>query len=980
MKSVLLDEILREYIEKEWHQKKVVFVLPSKRSAHYAREKLKSICSDKKMSLVVPEFLSPDELIERITGLITLSQIDLIYYLYLSYQNILNDEAEEYFKFVKWAPVLLNDFNDVGMFLPNDATKQKNIFTNLKNIKEIANWSLNREPLSEKQKQYLNFMEKCYDIFCDFNNTLIQNGYAYAGLNYQKAVEQLTSTSLPAFITQKDLFVFVGLYAITPAEHKIYDSLKKMNKALFYWDYDPYYLKQEHEASVYFHKNFEAFGKNEITHSKFDEEKSIGIFSCSGEIEETLCVKKILTDLLNRDSELNDTAIILNKPENLELILSAIPENINYNVSMEFPLSRLSAFHFIIQVIKVFLSMDKDNKKVDKIYHKNFTAIFLNPFFKNYMRLNGVAVSSDDGDKNPVFKIIQLIQKYNKIFIHIPNDNIFEFLEKEKNQIDSDDICKIKEFLEIFHHTDKKEIISSLQTIFQTYLMKLNSDEKRDIVNINIAQSILGQLNRIQSILENDADKVIKTIRDLYALVFQIMSKESVSFKGEPMAGLQILGLLESRLLDFENLIFPFMNEGIFPPDTHEVSFFPYDLRAYYQLPLRDKDDAIYSYLFYRNLQHSRNIYLTYNISIVENKKLKNNKGEESRYVQQVRYELKEKPNIQVSDFKIKKPFSFNAPEPISIEKTDEIIGKLKQIIYSPSSIITYLDCSLKFYFRYVLKLRENEEVSEDLEANMEGTIFHKVMADVFKSAKDNNDILDLNKLKQIDKSFIEEKVNKEIMSHNYELKGKTLIQAQILTDEIFDLIKKECKAIEENNLKLKIIYLEEPAESRQKDEGIPLCLYDIHLSGIPDRIDFDIHTSTYRIIDYKSSISDRDILDFNKINNETYLGRKNYKTINKQLQLLIYMYHAICKKNMIPKPIQKMEGIIVPLRDGCEEKTIYHKIENFDINLIESAIQHFFINYILNKDDDFQQTGNTNLCQYCEFNYICKRDIQSFF
>ncbi|MEW6773501.1 MAG: PD-(D/E)XK nuclease family protein [Bacteroidota bacterium] len=982
MKSYVLDTILSEFInKKEIQHQKILFVLPSKRSAYYAKEKLKTLVKEKNLTLASPDFLTPNELVEKITQLIVLNSVDLIYYLYLSYQKKYQP-ADDYALFSKWAPMLLNDFNDVVTFLPNNTEKQKNIFTNLKDIKEIENWSLNKKDLSEHQQRYLDLMGKFYEILMDFNNTLLENGFAYSGLNYQKAIEILSENDAiknHLYLKNIQQINFVGLYAITPAEKIIYQALKKGGiKTEFYWDADIYYLKQHHEVYDLFNKNFEDFrGKERIPQvSKFDESKKIHIITTSSEVEEAMTLKKFLNELRRENNELNNTAIILNKPENLELVLSAIPEGVEYNVTMEYPLSRTNAFHFLLQAMKIFVSI-QDNK----IYYKPLVAILINPFFKNYCKV------VHDVPNYLLHKILNNIQNQNKIFIQVNTDNIFNnnfYTEEEQTSIE-----KIKNIFNVFTHSNNKDFIYALKNIFEEYIQKMLSEKIHDYININIAQSILEQLNRVYNVLTEDENDVFKTKKDVYVLVNQIISRESVSFKGEPMKGLQILGALESRLLDFENIFIPFMNEGVFPPDNRKISFFPYDLRGFFGLPLHYYDDAIFSYLFYRNLQHSKNIYLSYNASITENKKLRGISGEESRYIQQVKYELvPSKQNIQLFTYNIQyQPLQLRNNE-IKINKTEEVINQLMYFTFSPSSITTYLDCSLKFYFRYILGLKPIGDVSEEMEANVEGTILHEVMRQLFnhQDVLDEKRILKVNEIEKLLKSnLIDRIVTEQIQKSNFELKGKTLIQKEILVEDIKTLMRKEIEYIRKNNLQLTIVHTEEEEEKREEMEEVQLELgnYSVAISGFPDRIDYDMIKKVFRIIDYKSSLSDYDILDYNKVGDESLLRFKNKstKSINKQLQLLIYIYYAN-KKGMLKINGKTLEntnvtGIIVPLKNKLKEnKSIYQEIQNWknDFKNLTLKLQEIFNNYILNKEEPFQQTPNENLCAYCDFNYICKR------
>ncbi|GIV26829.1 MAG: hypothetical protein KatS3mg027_0643 [Bacteroidia bacterium] len=979
MKSLLLDKIFDHYLENpdEFLNQRNVFVLPSRRSIVYSKHYLKNLLKQKNKSSFFPELLTINDWLEHLTGLIVLPKTQLIYQLYISYKKNFSENPDPFSSFLKWGQMLLNDFNDLLITHPNNPEIQKQIYTNLTNIKEIEHWSLNREPLSANQRRYLDLMGTFYNIFQDFNASILQQGYAYSGLLYEEAVKRIQSRPIQdiPFLNSVHQFIFVGLNAITPAEKIILDTLKKENKARFYWDYDNYYVfeNKNHEAGEFIRKNFTEFGIEEInkqSESYFDKPKNIEIVAGTNDIEEALYIKKVLEESIRENPSLDNTAILLNKPEALNLVLSAIPDEVEYNISMEYPISYTPAFQFLNQLLKILTDQEIKNKKI--IYHRYFTGLLQNPFFKSYLW------NKHQIKEYSINTIIQNVHQKNKIYIALEQDIIFN--DSDYNNDTQTTALQIQKTLESLL-TITNFNLSPIIQFLESYLYFLQEKKIKDVITINTLQSICQHLNTIHQIILNDKENVFESIKDVQVFIHQSLSRESLAFKGEPLKGLQILGMLESRLLDFENLIIPFMNEGVFPPNHQKHSFFPFDLRNHYKLPTHYNDDAIFSYTFYRNLHSPSKIFLSYNHSDNDdNIGLYLIKGEQSRYIQQIIYEL----SLKKDCIKINQKTIVNSPPNLQYTKEITIpkdnIKTLLDLVYSPTSITNYLDCSLRFYFSYILKLKEVEEATEEIQANIEGNIFHQVMQDIFSNKEYYNDegYLDAKKIEKIihNPILIANIIKTEIDQLHLEHKGKILIQEELLKEEILEFLKKEQTFIK-NNL-VKIIYTEKEKNTNNKTI-CSLFLPDgnsIKIYGIPDRIDL-INNGYFRVVDYKTSYKKSDNLEF--ITDIHQKGQN--ENINKQIQLQIYVWYAL-NTGLIPSNEIPVTAAILPLRDRSSNKTDYQKyitqsneVKKFtDAKEITQLLQYIFTEHILNTEKPFQQTEDTRHCAYCSFNYICKR------
>jgi len=1001
MKSRILDKIYEKYLSEELYSEpgKILFVLPSRRSARYSKERIKNILRTQKKEGFLPQLFTPNEFLEKITGLTLLSQTDLIYYLYLCYKEIHKVNYDTFSDFAKWGLILLSDFNDVLTAHPGNDDYHKKIFTHLREIKEIENWSLNRETLTENQKKYIHLMSTFYEIFKRYNNLLLEQNYAYSGLLYHQAVQIIRNKELfkaNKFINRLEKIIFIGLNALTSAEEEIIKKLYEEGKAEFIMDYDPYYVQnKEHEAGYFIRKNLSNFPDKYTVNnsSSFDKKKEIEITAASHDLEEVLYIKHCLTEIKKSDPELKNTAILLNRPEALPIILSAIPEEIEFNVSMEYPIRLTDAFQFLSGIVKILQEIPKENNSdTVKIYYKQYEGLLMNSFFKMYLK------DMHNIDEKSTLKIIKDIHQKNKIQILLTSDD--EKKQKNSLEINQDKINSILK--KIVGEKENTEIIKNIRKFYEEYyefLLSKDNDTRKKI-HIHIIQEILSGLKKIEEKINTDDYNVFQNINDLNALILQIMSGTSLSLKGEPFKGLQIIGMLESRLLDFDNIIIPFMNEGIFPPDHKKSSFMPYlDFRKYYNLPTHYEYDAIFAYNLYRCLQTPDKICISYNNSKNKNDKgIYQFRGEESRYIQQIKYELSQDiKNIIVKEKTIQiQDSGFNLQNNIEIKKSEEILDIMKKITYTPTSITTYLNCSLQFYFKYILKLKEKEEASEYLEANIEGNIFHSVMQQLYSTENNKYEILDKsniiqsNKLEEIIKhNVIDKLIDEEINKMNLESKGKVLIQKEILKDDIRRFIRKEKEFSEK--YKVKIIYVEKYNNKNFNYEKETVIInHDIKISGIPDRIDYLVDKNLFRIIDYKSSFTKSDKMMFEELyemmeneNNE----EKNNK-YNKLIQLLTYIYYAVQTDKNIKG---KITGAILPLRDTDydNKKTFdsYNKyiksseMNSEEINIkcfesideIEKLFKKLFNNIIFNKQKNFVQTSNSDTCRYCSYNSICK-------
>ncbi|MDD5571310.1 MAG: PD-(D/E)XK nuclease family protein [Bacteroidales bacterium] len=930
-----LEQIADELIEKHGnHFIDLCIVLPNRRAGLF----LKKYLSEKlKKTSFVPEIYSVEDFIKKLSGAEVIDDITLLLRFYKIYTNINPANTETFDEFISWAQVVLADYNEIDMYLVN----AKDLFAYLNDAKVIENWSPEKKELTDFQKKYLHFWNSLHQLYETLKQQLLSENKAYEGLTYRIASEN-TEERAAKYNWHK--IIFIGLNALTKAEEKIIKDLIKSDKAEIVWDADSYYTDNEsHEAGVFLRKYKKTFSKNSVfkTGNYFlDNQKEIEITGVTKNVGQAKTTGEII-----RNKKLSDenTAIVLADENLLFPMLNSLPEEVkNLNVTMGYPIINSPLYSLTENLFMLhenainFASLT--NSKSYRFYNKDIVRIFKHPYLNFNRDL-----------KNIYKKISDFITKKNKIYLSYPD--IFECLDIfEKPKFE-----KTSEIL----FSKWNSAGDCLKAIEGTINLVKNDLNENDTTTNELLFAFRKTLRQIEPLA--DEPEINNDISTFHNIFNQILKFTKLPFYGEPLKGLQIMGLLETRNLDFENVFILSVNEGKLPAGKTDNSFIPFEIKLKFGLPTYKDKDSIFAYHFFRLLQRAKNIYLFYNNDIESF-----GKGEKSRFISQLLFEHKESTKINLSEKVLLSDIPFYKQKEISIEKNEEIIQALKGISgtgLSPSLLNTYINCSLQFYLKYIAELEEPEEIKEEIEADKFGTVIHKVLKKIYSSFI--NKTLETEELKKIIPK-IETLVKNALESENAgEINhGKNLLIAKVANKFIKNFILFEINFTEElkkTGSSVKIFDVEKHLKTTVDINGANIK--NIVLKGFIDRI--DTIGNTTRIIDYKTGKVTKTELRPAEWS-DIIIDRKYSKTF--QLLTYAYLFNKIIPvKNNIETGIMPLSIIsngFMPV-EIPDEKNIFKSYEEQLIILLSQ---------IFDPEIPFTQTEEEDNCKYCDFKGICNR------
>lgn len=935
----------------EYHQSEIdslCIVLPNKRGALYLKQHLASVF---KKTIWLPTIISAEELVSQLSELEQADSIDLICELYLAYCQVLKEKAEPFDSFAKWGNLMLQDFNEIDRYLVDT----KSLYQNLKEIKEIESWSLNANELTQTQQDYVEFMKQMGFIYNEFTKALIQKKQGYQGLMYRKAHENFKSNE---FSTKYSHILITGFNALNKVETIIFSELVKNKKATVLWDIDTYYFENnDYEAGLFLRKNFNNTwlkSKSFIGNNFKDIPKNIDIVAVPHKIGQTQVVANQLNKWITEGKSLHKTAIILADESLLFPIINQLPKEIEHvNITMEYPLRFTPIYDLIDNLISIHHSFSKNNNS--SFYFVDVFKVFQNSLFISYYN-----------SFKPTINLQTIIQKtIDKNYVWLNINTLEDLFESNFSLLKP-------LFISWKSSTEGVKAISTIITFFND---TENDQLKLSSVDQEYLHVFTTYFNRLNSLVSTHP--YLNSLLTLKSLFKQIIGAATVPFIGEPLKGLQIMGVLETRTLDFENIILLGINEGVLPSGKSVNSFIPNDLKRYHDMPLYGDKDAVYAYHFYRIIQKASSVLITYN---TEQSLL--GSGEKSRFITQLQFELEKynsKHNITEKMLSGDK-LPASSSNTISISKTAENLDLIVKKLttnntysgLSPSALITHKDCSLRFFFRYGAGIKETSDVEENAEANTQGSILHKSLEILYTPYKGKvlkpDDIYSCL-------SKTEETVNitfQEFFSQKESNFGKNYLQKKVVNEYVKKLLNNDLSIINKSNTSnefLSIINLEVLLETSIliNINGTPTPIY---IKGSADRI--DRLGNTVRVIDYKSSIKSGDKFAF--IDFETLFNDSNY---NKMLQLFLYAWLLV--KNNLAKPeellpciiqFKKFEDTPSFIIDNSKNKTplvfTHELLQEFEFNLISE------IETMLNPNIPFTQTDDLVKCAYCAYSSIC--------
>lgn len=945
------------------------FVFPNRRSSLFFQHYLAQVAGK---PLFSPIIFTVNNLMTELSQLSVVDKTELLFTLYEEYLQ-LRDTDEPFDRFLFWGEMLAGDFDDVDKYMV-DASQ---LFTNIEDLKDLEKPYLTPEQLevirqfwntyfypdadSEKKVEFNTLWNILHDLYVRLRTRLLSKGLGYEGMIFREVAEAARNGSLS--VPEYKRIVFVGFNAITEAERMLMGYLRDSGQGDFYWDYyAPTLQDKENKAAYFLSLNKKQFpsqydiGEHIIT--SMPEMTVIPVSSGVGQAKQAgvLLQKLVQEGHVVPEAALN-TAIVLPDEELLMPMLYSVPEDFpTINITMGYSLRNTpvaALFDAIYQLQKHVRWSGGESL----FYHLEVTAILNHRFIKVFA---GKEAS----------EIIGEINRYNKAYVSAG------FMGRSP-------------LLSLIFQTVRtvEEASRYLQSIL-LYLLKAGYTENSDCDDSTVGMQPVDLSNLEHEYLYH-YDTIVKRLGDVmsghdvtmevstyFSLLGKLASNLSVPFNGEPLSGLQIMGVLETRVLDFENIIILSMNEGVFPMKKVAGSFIPYNLRRGFGLATTEHQDSIYAYYFYRMISRAKRVYMLYD-SRTDGLK----RGEMSRYIYQIKYHYSRLlPAVNISELHISHNVSVEKATVLSIDKTDRVAGRLREFLQggtrrlSASHINTYLNCPLQFYLQHVEQLCKDDEIKEIVDSGIFGSIYHGVMGEIYDRMKyDNHPVevtCDMINAVLKDKKFIPDLIKQWFAREFFKippekagpLRGQNYIIGHVIQQYV-------CQTLDIDKNFAPFTYV--ASELRLDDVVLPLQNgLNINFKAFIDRI--DCIGDTLRILDYKTG---RDELSSPSI--ESLFDSRMLRRPKAVFQVLLY-----CKlyKIRYPSETRRLQPVVYKVRDlfgtfspciSCAKEVIddYRQVAEAYEEALDRCLTELF-----DMNTPFTQTEVPEHCQYCDFKTICKR------
>ncbi|REG99156.1 PD-(D/E)XK nuclease superfamily protein [Flavobacterium aquicola] len=841
-----------------------VIVLPNKRAKIFLIEALKNQTDG---NIFSPEIISIEDFVQNIAQIRTIDPIELLFEFYEVYLLITEKKNQQSFEvFANWAKTLLQDFNEIDRYLLDP----DHVLSYLKDIEDIKKWGIEVENKTQLLENYIDFWKLLPKYYQSLYDHLLKNRIGYQGLIYREAVKNIDYFSKS--ISNKK-FVFAGFNALNASEEKIIQHLINLDLAKIYWDADQTFLNDPYHDAGLFLRRFKENWKHYKSHpfewivDEFSASKNIQVIGTPKTIGQAKIAGSIIENIVNnnRSAALDKVAVVLGEENLLIPLLYSLPNTVGaLNITMGYSSKNNPAQILIAKLFKMHTNALSRNNSSYVFYYKDVLDILTHPLIEPYANAS---------------TLVNIINKNNYTFIS--HQKLLE-LNTSANDL----------FLLVFEKWESGSI--AVLEIISKLLLKvknnLNNENEEEKITKAFVYAIFKVINKLINYYSQH--KEIDTIDTLYAIYKQVIDLAEVSFEGEPLNGLQIMGVLESRVLDFETVIITSMNEGKFPAGKSQNSFIPYDVKRELGLPTFKEKDAIYTYHFYHLLQRAKSIYLLYN---TESDGL--DAGEKSRFITQL--EVEKQPNHTLTHEIYNAVLPDTAYSPMVIPKSEKVMDRLKEIAekgFSPSALTSYIRNPIQFYFQKILRISEVEEVEENIALNTLGTIIHETLRVLYEPfiGKFISETDIQNCIKRIDSEVL---IQFKLVYKEGEIKkGRNLLAFEVAKRNVLNFLKVELDSLE-NGDAIKILELEKTFERIVEHPSFP---FPVLIKGNVDRI--EVRNGNIRIIDYKTGKVEK-----TNVTLKSWKGLTDDIKNDKIIQVLAYAY--MYEANANGKPIEA--GII---------------------------------------------------------------------
>lgn len=934
-------------------------VFPNKRARLFFNEYL---AQESDSPIWSPAYVSISELFRSLSPWEVGDPVKLVCELYKIFQRE-TQSTETLDDFYFWGEMLISDFDDADK---NKVDTDK-LFSNLQDLRNIMddytfiddeqeeairqffqNFSIERR--TALKERFISLWDVLGNIYKGFRESLASQNIAYEGMMYRHVIEHLDVDKLPY-----EKYVFVGFNVLNKVEHTLFTQLKDAGKAVFYWDYDEFYMKENrqavtHEAGEFIRRNLRDFPSplSGELFKNLSKPKEVHYIASSTENAQARYLPQWIRNNLTTPEK--ETAVVLCNEALLQPVLHSLPAEVKHvNITMGFPLSQTPVYSFLIALLE--LHTHGFNFKSGRYTFQSVVTLLKHPYTR---QLTGQA------------ELLEKELTRNNRFYPLPGElGKDEFLTRLFTPLSGNlNLCI--------------RLSETLQQVAGIYQANTSGTEDTDAFNQLYRESLFKAyttINRFRTLIEEDELTVqSETFR---RLLVKVLSATNIPFHGEPAIGMQVMGVLETRNLDFRHLVLLSVNEGQLPKSGGDSSFIPYNLRKAFGMTTIEHKIAVYAYYFYRLLQRAERITLMYNTSSDGL-----NRGEWSRFMLQF---LIEWPHPITRQF-LEAGQSPQGTSPITVEKTPDVMRRMQSLFdvranpkakFSPSALNYYLDCPLKFYYRYVAGLSAPDEVSAEIDSATFGSIFHYAAEHIYKDLTTHG--------KVINKEALETLLRNEVKLQDYvdtafkklffnvpqnekpEYNGVQLINSAVIARYLKQLLQNDLRYAPFTFI----------ASEMEVDEPIdiqtPKGVIKSRIGGIIDRM--DSKDGTLRIVDYKTG-GDADTPPHVESLFIPDKKRSNYV-------FQTFLYAAImCRK----QPTMKIAPALLYIHRAATE-TYSPVIQMGEPRKPKEAVEDFskyekeyrerlqgLLEEIFNPEKSFTQTEIIEKCTYCDFKALCKR------
>lgn len=916
------------------------YVFPTKRGGVFFKRALVKKFADH--NFMMPSIMSIEEFIEEMTQMQMTDELTLLLQLFHVYQR--KDADLKFDDFYAWGKIILKDYDEIDRYMAD----AQQIYSSLQQLKEIDNvFGYNEElreviaryrTLTEKNEktklltEFLKIWKEVGQVYEEFQEALMSKEMVYGGMLYRKLAEVLSHEH---FDHQYDQYHFCGFNALSISEEVIFDALVKADKAQLYWDLDEYYVKDIKEEAGDFIRAYQRKWPDShwLNADSLSYDKEVCLHAVPQNQAQVQVAANQAFDLINKGVRPEEIAIVLADEKLLIPLLYTLPlDQVKVNVTMGYPMRNTVVYDFVLSYLRLMKSARAEKGSIV------FKTYDLRPFLSNaYMGLLEEDLS---------YQINQwlLIERKNKVTLAELRDKI-----------------KHPKVLQLFSVLPQWAQVSEAISMYLTAVFYHFKDIEEGQTDREFIYFFLKSLNQLNDYLEGQADFSLSLMRKIIQEHFRSIK---IPFEGEPVKGLQVMGFLESRTLDFKHLIVLSANEGRLPTPRNLNSYIPYGLRKVFQLPTFEEQDAIYAYHFKRLLQRADHIHFVYDHTTSGD-----STGEKSRFILQQELLYDQVDNISLTTVNYEGFFPPALPDrSIQIAKGEKVQAMLQRYVkagearhLSPTSLSNYISCPLKFYLQNVARISEDEEVDEHIDARVLGIVVHRVLEELYKPYIDRE--IDAEQIKLI-KSLVSKKLEvilreEKIVQDYQELTGKDLVTQQVMeqmVQKVLDLDLKEAP--------FEVVGL----EAQEYTKTVQAHDQQVLVGGTIDRI--DKKDNILRITDYKTG--DVKFVNINKKSDEEQIDPL-FEESEFKSGFQAYLYASLIQPCFAHHGVKAGVTSMKLLKKGTQWLNGGQEITENQLSYFDQKL-HQLIQEIFDLQQPFVQTNDLKECQYCKFTGICNR------